>query len=231
VAALVLVVACGDEPAQPPVPAPRSGGGAANLALGTGEPRAPEAFTLPQRLLDGARRGDEATVERALAMGAPLDATDELGRGVVMLAVMDAGDLGLVQWLKERGAAVDAPDVGGRTALSWAAADGRLDIVKVLLDAGARADTPDMQGRTPLFHATLNDEVDVVAFLAAHGANLNVRDQFGDTPLIVACAKGNVTSVTKLLALGADPSVKDQEGRTARERADASATVCKTLGT
>lgn len=220
-------MACGDEPA-PPVARPTGGGG--NLAMGTGEPRAPEAFTLPQRLLDGVRRGDRATVERALELGAPLDTRDELGRGVVMLAVMDAGDLALVQWLQGRGAGVDVPDVGERTAISYAAADGRLDVVEFLLGAGAAADRADEQGRTPLFHAALNDRVDVVAALTTKGANVNVRDRFGDTPLIVACGKGNAATASKLLALGADPAVKDQEGRTARERADQSATVCRDLG-
>ncbi len=199
--------------------------------MGTGEPRAPETFTMAQRLLDGVRRGDRRTVERALELGAPLDAHDELGRGVVMLAVMDAGDLELARWLQGRGAAVDETDVGGRTALSYAAADGRLDVVEYLAGAGAVADRPDEQGRTPLFHAALNDRVDVVAFLAGRQANVNVRDRFGDTPLIVACAKGNVATASKLLALGADASLKDQEGRTARERADASATVCRDLAT
>ena len=159
--------------------------------MGTGEGRIPEPFTVEQRLLDAARRGDRATIERALERGATLQAKDEIGRCALFLAVMDAGDLDLVRWIRGRGGAVDEADVGGRTPLSFAAAAGRLDIVRYLVEEGARVDHRDVQQRTALFQASLNDERDVASFLLERGAEVNVRDQFGDTPLIVACAKGH----------------------------------------
>jgi ankyrin repeat protein len=195
--------------------------------MGTGEPRKPQPFTLEQRLLEAARRGDQPTIERALALGAPITAADDLGRTLVLLAVKDAHDLDLVRWLHARGAAVDEPDVEGRTALSFAAEDGALETVRYLVADGAAVDRADRARRPPLFHAALGDHADVVAFLLDRGADPNPRDKFGDTPLIAACAKGNVATAALLLARGADPSLRDQEGRTAAERAAPGADVCR----
>lgn len=211
-------------PAAPPATVPARPRGP---ALGLGEPRQPEPFTIEQRLLDAVRRDDRPTAERALARGAPIGARDDIGRGVVLLAVLDARDLDLARWLHGRGAAVDEPDNGGRTALSFAASNGRLDIVAWLLEQGAVVDRRDGQQRTALFHAALGDHTEVIAALQARGADVNSRDQWRDTPLIAACAKGNAAAAAYLLAHGADPALTDQEGRTARERAAPGMTVCR----
>ncbi|MEW6270573.1 MAG: ankyrin repeat domain-containing protein, partial [Thermodesulfobacteriota bacterium] len=212
---------------------PSSPGGAAapaaerNLAMGTGEARNPEPFTRERRLLDAVQRNDRATIERALELGVPVDAKDDLGRSALLLAASDAGDLELVRFLHAKGAAVDEPDVQGRAALSHAAAEGRVEIVRWLVDNGAEVDRPDWQQRTPLFHAALRDQTAVVALLLDRGADPNVRDQFGDTPLIVACAKGNADTAALLVARGADPSLEDQEGRTASERSAPGVEACR----
>jgi ankyrin repeat protein len=227
----LLLAACDREPARAPsttvttstvstTTAPRAaGGGPRNLAMGTGEPRLPEAFTLEQRLRAAVEQGDRATIERALERGADLHSRDEIGRTVVVLAVKYAGDLELARWLHAKGAAVDVPDAGGRTALSFAAEDGRLDAVRWLVEEGALVDRRDVQRRTPLFHAALGGHPEVVRWLHGRGAAVDARDQFGDTPLMVACAKGHDATAAALLELGADPSLRDQEGRTARDRA------------
>ena len=61
----------------------------ADPPLEIGAPRAPERFTLEQRLLDAARRGDAATALRALDKGAALDAKDETGRDALLLAARE----------------------------------------------------------------------------------------------------------------------------------------------
>jgi hypothetical protein len=200
-----------------------------NRALGMGEVRKPQAFTVDQRLLDAASRNDRPTIERALELGAKLQAKDDLGRSTLFLAVMDAKDLALVRWLHEKGVPVDDADVSGRTPLSFAADYGLLDIARYLIEQGAAVDAADVQKRTPLSHATGADHPDVIALLLDHGAKVNVADQFGDTPLIVACAKGYAETATLLIARGADASVKDQEGRTAKERSAPEAAPCRSL--
>jgi len=229
---LGLMVACegGSTPSTPKALPPGTAVSAEpGRALGIGEPRNPQPFTIDQRLRDAVQRDDRATVERALERGANLAATDELGRSVVLLATMDAGDLDLVRWLHEKGAALDQPDANGRTAVSFAAEAGRLDILRYLAGQGADLHRRDGQQRTPLFHAALGDHPDVLAFLVEHGGDVNVRDQFGDTPLIVACAKGNADSAAFLLAHGADPKARDQEGRSARDRAAPDTAPCRDL--
>ena len=229
--AAVLLVACerGDRPAPPPTrgqaPAPVPAGG--NLAMGTGESRQPQPFTIEQRLLDAVRRDDRPTIERALELGATVGAKDDLQRSTVLLAVKDAQNLELVRWLHAKGADLDEPDLGGRTPLSFAAEAGALDSVRYLVANGAVADRRDGQQRTPLFHAALGDHADVVADLLDQGADVNARDQFGDTPLIVACAKGHAKTAALLLARGADAALQDQEGRTAKERSAPGTEPCQ----
>ncbi len=213
----------------PPTPAATAAGPAVNRALGLGEARNPEPFTLAQRLLDAVSRNDRPTIERALERGATVQAKDDLGRSTLFLAVMDARSLELVRWLHGKGAAVDDADVSGRTPLSFAADLGDLETVRWLVENGAVVDRRDVQQRTPLMHAVGADHPEVVAYLLDHAADPNTRDQFGDTPLIVACAKGHVRTATLLLQRGADSSVKDQEGRTAKERSAPEAGPCLSL--
>jgi ankyrin repeat protein len=216
-------------PAVGATPATAAAKPAANRALGLGEVRNPEPFTLEQRLLDAVRRNDRATIARALELGATVHAKDDLGRSALFLAVLDANDLELVRWLHDKGARIDDPDVSKRTPLSFAADIGSLAIVRYLVENGAVVDARDFQQRTPLAHAAGAGHPDVIAFLAEHGADVNVRDQFGDTPLIVACAKGNAAAAAVLLQRGADPSLEDQEGRTAKERSAPEADPCRSL--
>jgi ankyrin repeat protein len=223
-----LVLGCRADPPPVATPAPAASPAphaAQNLALGLGEPRRPEPFTIEQRLLDAVRRNDRPTIERALERGAPLGARDDIGRGVVLLAVLDAQNLDLVRWLRAKGAAVDEPDAGGRNALSFAAETGQTEVARFLLDQGSLVERRDVQQRTALFNAALGNHTEIVALLLDRGADPNARDQFGDTPLIVACAKGSGPAAALLLARGADASLRDQEGRTAYDRSAPGACV------
>ena len=230
--ALLLLAACDTGPSTPSAPPSSSTTieRPSGAALGIGEARKPEPFTLSQRLLDAVQRNDRPTIERALELGARLDAKDDIGRSVVLLATSDAGDAALVEWLHDRGAELDEPDVSGRAALSFAASAGRLDLVHYLVDRGAVVDRPDVQKRTPLFHAALANHTAVVGFLLDRGAAVNPRDNYGDTPLIVACAKGFPEMAALLLELGADRSLRDQEGRTAAERSAPGVGPCQNAG-
>jgi len=193
------------------------------------EPLEPRAFTLEDRYLDAARRGDLGVVKLCLEKGADPHAKDGFGRSALLLAARDAHDLELVTFLKNRGLPTDEPDVRGRTSLGYAAGNGDHAIVSYLLDQGAAVNRADVQGQTPLLHAALIGSKETVARLLAAGANVNARDQFGDTPLIAACAKGLDEIARLLVEKGADPKLEDQEGRTAAERAAPDATFCRGL--
>jgi len=189
----------------------------------------PRPFTLEERYLDAARRGDMRTLELCLEKGVDPRAKDGFARSALLLAVLNARSLEMTKFLQSRGLPVDEPDVRGRTPLGYAAGNGQPEMVGYLLEQGAAADRKDGQGQTPLYHAVLIGSRDAVLRLLAAGADVNTRDQFGDTPLIGACNKGNDDMAQLLVEKGADPSLKDQEGRTARERAPAAAKYCREL--
>lgn len=66
--------------------------------------------------------------------------------------------------LIKNGANVSATDATGKTALHWAAQNGKENVAKLLIENGTNVDVMDKSGRTPLLVA------------AKHG-NFN---QFGD---------------------------------------------------
>lgn len=225
--ALLALLSLATPQASRAADAPEPGSG---NALGIGEPRAPERFTLELRFLQAARDGDRKMVEVTLARGVAIDTKDDLGRNALLLATHDAGDLALVRWLAERGASIDLPDVGGRAPVSWAAADGRIEILRWLADEGAVVDRPDVEKRTPLFHAVTTEQLDAVELLLARGASPNAADRYGDTPLMMACSKGYDALAQLLLERGADPSLRNQEGRSAADRTAPNANACRASG-
>ena len=77
-------------------------------------------------------------------------------------------------------------EVGGLTALLYAARQGCLECVKLLLDHHADANLPDPEGVTPLIMAVSNFHFDVGACLVSRKANVNTWDWWGRTPLYEA---------------------------------------------
>lgn len=63
------------------------------------------------------------------------------------------GDAAMVREALSKGAAVDARDNGGKTALMRAAQDGYSDVLKLLLEHGADIHAIDPEGRTALTYA------------------------------------------------------------------------------
>ena len=209
----------GTTPTQPP----------AGSIVPKPEALAPKAFTLEERYLDAARRGDLDMLKLCLDKGVDPRAKDGFARSALLLAVLNARNLEMVKFLQSRGLPVDEPDVRGRTPLGYAAGNGQLEMVSYLLEQGAAADRKDGQGQTPLYHAVLIGSKETTLRLLAAGADVDSRDQFGDTPLMGACNKGFDEIARLLIEKGADPALKDQEGRSARERAPAGASFCRNL--
>lgn len=189
----------------------------------------PTPFTLQDRFLDAARRGDVAMVKLCLEKGVDPKLKDELGRSALALAVRDGRSLEIVEILHARGVAIDDPDAVGRSPLHEAAGNADPTAVSWLLQKGAKLERKDMQGRSPLHNAVMAGSREVAVRLLAAGADPNARDNFQDTPLIAACNKSLDQIARLLVEKGADPSLKDQEGRTARERAEETATFCREL--
>lgn len=118
---------------------------------------------------------------------------------------------------------VDATCSDGRTALHWAAKDGRSDMVELLTQKSADTNIQDRYGDTPLHLAIMwstKDCMDVVHKLVKAGARVDIRGGKGYTPLAWAMRHGP-SSIAKLLAENqADVNAEDQGWTSLREAMD-----------
>lgn len=195
------------------------------------KPSAPQLrpFTLEDRYLDAARRGDVAALKLCLEKGVPLAAKDLTGLDAMHFAVRDARSVEAAKFLHEKGLSVDEPDGMGRTPLMEAAGNGDTAMVSWLLEQKASVTKRDVQGQTALYNAVLGGHLEAATRLLGAGSAIDGRDNYEDTPLMGACAKGNDEMARLLVDKGADPSLRDQEGRLARERAAEGAAYCRAL--
>ena len=145
------------------------------------------------------------------------------------------GHLDVIHLLLEYGAAVDAKDAPGQTALTWAAHEKQFAVVEALraagasigiLEAGMLGDTETIlrlidqgvdvntarpHGDTALVWAADRGHVEAIQTLIAHSANLEASDEFG-TALYRAAARDYVEIVRILLEAGANPNSETVSG-------------------
>jgi ankyrin repeat protein len=118
------------------------------------------------------------------------------------------GRLGEMRELLADGAAVDATDPAGFSALLWAAREGPPEAVEALLEAGAdptrRAGG---NGWTSLQHAVHRGRSEAVTALLATG---RFAQADRDEALVMASGYGSPGMVRALLASGADPRARSK---------------------
>ena len=117
--------------------------------------------------------------------------------------------------LLDRGAAIDARDREGKTALSLAAEANKLAVMKLLLERGADVNVRAVDGSTPLFEAAEQDRGAAIELLLEGGADPNLPGRNGVRPLAAAAYNGSADSVAALLKYGADPNALDDAGKSA----------------
>ena len=101
------------------------------------------------------------------------------------------------------GAALNAANKYGNTALTSAAWNGHEACASMLLAAGAEVEAANCGGYTALMFAATNGHEAVVSALLVAGAEVEVADNYGFTALILAAMRGHEACVSQLLCMGA----------------------------
>ena len=133
-----------------------------------------------------------------------------------LVEAVKQGDLAAVRALLDRGAAVDAPELDGTTALHWAVHRDDGDIASLLIGAGADVTAANRYGVASIALASLNGSAPMLARLLAAGADANRAQPEGETALMTAARTGRVEAVRLLIEHGADVNAAEQwRGQTA----------------
>ncbi|XP_050405831.1 transient receptor potential cation channel subfamily A member 1 homolog [Patella vulgata] len=119
----------------------------------------------------------------------------------------------VVTYLITKGASINATDIYGQTALSFAAMRGNEQAAQDLLSfrksthpnirEEINIEAQDLQGITALHLVAIHNQVEIARMLIESGANLRCCDKEQSTPLHHACSEGNIEIVKMLFEAGA----------------------------
>lgn len=181
-------------------------------------------FRARSALLQAARKGDVAAVEKALKKGVPIESTNDKGETPLCLAVI-GGHVPTISALLSHNAQIEARTKKGLTPLLCArenVSTSRINAMRILLSAGANLDAQDENGDTALHQAVSLSRPDWVKFLLSFTPTLELRNNIGETPLLRAIdfsplsyAEKILETVQLLLDAGADTKATDDKGQTA----------------
>ncbi len=135
----------------------------------------------------------------------------------MLIAAAEAGDLGRVEDLLERGASVRARDADRRTALTAAAFENHVEVARRLIAAGADVNAKDRTVQSPYLIATseVGDDPRLLELTLDHGAEVDDKDSYNGTGLIRAAERGHARIVRRLLRAGIDRDHVNRLGWTA----------------
>ena len=161
---------------------------------------------------------DAAAVELLLQAGANIEALDGTGEQTPLItAVMHRYTL--IPTLITHGAAVDAVNKQGETALFRACTHAHELSVRTLVAAGASVNfQPPGLRNTPLMGVIWNGSSTLLTVLLDANADPNLTNGSGETALMMACHKFNITQMNMLVKAGAMCDTTDKVGRTALHR-------------
>jgi uncharacterized protein len=117
-----------------------------------------------------------------------------------------------VEFLAQKGAALDAVNAAGETPLHQAVKADASDAVRSLLALGAPLSARDAMGDTALQSAVLWAAKKSLPVLVSAGADLDAHDFSGETAIHQAVRKRDRDSLKYLVGKGADPDALDNRG-------------------
>jgi hypothetical protein len=127
--------------------------------------------------------------------------------GATESALIDAaaaGRAGEVARLVAAGAALEAQDAQGRSALLLAVAGNHVAVAHALLEAGASPNTQAANRDTPWLLAGASGRAEIIAAMMPRKPDLSIRNRYGGNALIPACERAHVEAVKLLLTSGID---------------------------
>lgn len=117
-----------------------------------------------------------------------------------LISAAERGDTAAALRLIADGAAIDAQDARGRTAVLAATHTGHADTVRALIEAGADINIRDSRSDNVLLYAGAEGLIEIVRLAIAAGADTRLTNRYGGTALIPAAERGHVAVVEELLA-------------------------------
>ena len=172
-----------------------------------------------QALLAAVKQGDKETIQKLLADGADINATDERGRTSAMIAV-HTDQLEVFNLLVEHGANINIRDDRSDNPLLYAGAEGKLDFVRASIAAGADTTITNRFGGTALIPAADRGHVEIVReLLTTSDVNIDHVNNLGWTALLEAVILGDGGKkhqeiVQLLIEYGANVNLADSDGVT-----------------
>ena len=117
----------------------------------------------------------------------------------------------LVKILKKNSKDLNILDRYGRTPLTNATIDGKIELVETLIEYKADIDSKDNDERTALHFAAQEYQIGIVKLLLENGVTVDTRDNNGNTPLsdAVFYSEGRGEIIELLLNYGADKKLKN----------------------
>lgn len=116
-----------------------------------------------------------------------------------LIAAAEAGDTTAVLQLLRDGAAINAQDARGRTAILAATHGNHPETVAALIRAGADINLRDNRRDNVFLYAGAEGLLDILKLAIEAGADTRLTNRFGGTALIPASERGHVEVVTELL--------------------------------
>ncbi len=135
-----------------------------------------------------------------LAFALPIFAGDM--KEAQLRAAASANDVAAIRSLLAAGAAIDARDGQGQTALLIATRADHVAAAAALIEAGADVNAKDRIQDSPYLYAGARGHLQILKLTLAHGADLRSTNRYGGTALIPAAERGHVETVRTLIAAG-----------------------------
>lgn len=152
-------------------------------------------------LFEAVRTGDVQGLSSELAGGTAVNAKNEDGQTLLMIAAQE-GQTGVIKLLLEKGADVKEGGTGG-SALVCAAMKGKTEAVKLLAENGADVNEKGPGGMTPLMWAAVfTPDPGVIDALIRKGSDVDAKNTSGNTALACAATRCNSLGVIRALVSG-----------------------------